>query len=116
MKSEWAAEMRELMTNETAGVYAYQSISGPVTSFGSITLGRTKTGTIVTAVVDYQLPYSVLGKIMDRLKSHKAFEKSFETSAANSRKCWNPENQRFSIGSIFVDFKIMSEFRLMEVK
>jgi uncharacterized membrane protein len=77
MKVEWDAEITEVVENR---VGAYRSISGNVTSFGSTTLNPTKRGTQVTVAIDYQLPYSVLGKIMDKLKFHKAFEKSFETS------------------------------------
>ena len=29
-------------------------------------------------MIDYELPYSVLGKLIDKLRVHKALEKSFD--------------------------------------
>jgi hypothetical protein len=37
--------------------------------------------TKVTFLADHELPYSVLGKLIDRLRVHKAFEENFESSA-----------------------------------
>jgi uncharacterized membrane protein len=88
MKVEWDAEITESVENR---VGAYRSISGNVTSFGSTTLNPAKTGTQVTVAVDYQLPYSVLGKMLDKLKFHRAFEKSFETSLKKLKELVEPQ-------------------------
>ena len=42
------------------------------------TVTPTKTGTKATTVFDYELPYSVLGKIIDKLRVHRAVEKDAE--------------------------------------
>ncbi len=73
MKAEWNGETTEKIDNERV---AWRSIGGSFTGFGSHLLTPTKAGTKVTMVLDYDMPYSVLGKIMDKLRFHKAFEKS----------------------------------------
>lgn len=45
---------------------------------GTATLNRTEAGTEITFVVDYALPYSILGKIVDKLMVGREIEKSFE--------------------------------------
>ena len=39
------------------------------------TLVPSKTGAKVTTAFDYELPYSILGKIIDKLRVHKAMER-----------------------------------------
>ena len=40
----------------------------------------TKAGTKVTQTIDYELPYSVLGKLIDKLRVHKAMDKSYDVA------------------------------------
>jgi uncharacterized membrane protein len=75
VKADWNAETTEVVENEKA---SWRTTSGNFTGFGSNTLTRTKTGTKVTQTMEYDLPYSFLGKIIDKLRVHKAMEKSFE--------------------------------------
>ena len=75
MKAEWDGETTEKIENQKVG---WRSIGGGFTGFGSHSLTPSATGTKVTMVLDYDMPYSVLGKIMDKLKFHKAFEKTLD--------------------------------------
>jgi len=75
VKAEWDAETTEVIENEKA---AWRSTGGNFTGIGSTALSPTKAGTKVTIVMDYELPYSVLGKLIDKLRVHKALEKSFD--------------------------------------
>jgi uncharacterized membrane protein len=75
VKAEWDAETTEVIENEKA---AWRSTGGNFTGIGSTALSPTKAGTKVTIVMEYELPYSVLGKLIDKLRVHKALEKSFD--------------------------------------
>ncbi len=75
MKAEWDAETTELVMNEKK---KWRSIGGNFTGFGSTVLSPTKEGTEVTIMMEYELPYSVLGKLIDKLRVQKAMEKSFD--------------------------------------
>lgn len=79
-KFEYDAEVTEHVENERL---AWRSTSRDWTAFGSITLKPMEAGTKVTMVINYELPYSVLGKIIDRLKGRKAMEKGLETALEN---------------------------------
>ena len=46
----------------------------------------TANGTKVTFIADYTLPYSILGKIIDKLKVQKDLEKSIERQAMDMKK------------------------------
>jgi hypothetical protein len=43
-----------------------------------MTLTTIKGGTKATFVMDYDLPYSVLGKLIDKLRVSKEFDKNME--------------------------------------
>jgi len=83
MKAEWDGETTEVVENEHV---LWRSIGGSFTGFGSHTLTPTKTGTRVTTVLDYDMPYSVLGKIMDKLRFHKAFDKTIDDGLAKLKE------------------------------
>lgn len=51
-----------------------------------ITLEPTAKGAKFTYSIDYKLPYSVLGIIVDKLRFHKDLEKGIATSMINVRK------------------------------
>jgi uncharacterized membrane protein len=74
IKSEWVAETTEWSENKK---FAWRTISGTFTGFGSMTLTPTKTGTKATIIMDYDLPYSFLGKIVDKLRVSKDMDKGF---------------------------------------
>ena len=53
---------------------------------GSHTLEPTAKGTKLTNTMDYELPYSILGKIVDKLKVHKDIEKQVEKQLRDTKK------------------------------
>ena len=52
----------------------------------SMTLEPTAKGTKVTYILDYTMPYSFLGKIIDKLKVQKDMEKSIERQIRDYKK------------------------------
>lgn len=75
VKAEWDAETTELIENEKK---SWRSTGGNFTGIGSTVLSPTKDGTKVTMMMDYELPHSILGKLIDKLRVSKALEKSFD--------------------------------------
>ena len=75
IKVEWDVEITEYKENEMA---RWRSTGGDVTAIGSTTLQPTEMGTIVTFVIDYELPYSILGKIVDKLLVSRELEVDIE--------------------------------------
>ena len=59
-KAQWDAETTERVDNQRE---MWRSIGGDFTGFGSHILTPTKTGTKVTMMMDYDMPYSILGKL-----------------------------------------------------
>ena len=53
---------------------------------GTWTLEPTATGTKLTVNSDYELPYSILGKIVDKLRVSKDMEKSTEKELSGIKK------------------------------
>jgi carbon monoxide dehydrogenase subunit G len=51
-----------------------------------VTLEPTAKGTKLTYIADYEVPYSILGKIIDWLKVQKDTEKSIEKQARDMKK------------------------------
>jgi uncharacterized membrane protein len=85
IKGEYDAEVTEVIDNEKA---AWRTTSGNVTVVYYMTLKSTKTGTLVTTSFDYELPFSNLGKIIDKLRVHKALEKDTETGLKRLKRLW----------------------------
>jgi uncharacterized membrane protein len=79
-KAQWDAETTELIQNQRI---MWRSTGGDFTGFGTHTLTPTNTGTKVTIMMDYDMPYSILGKLLDKLKFHKAFEKTIDDGLTN---------------------------------
>jgi uncharacterized membrane protein len=75
IKGESDVEMTDWVKNEKR---AWRTIAGNMTAITSTTLSPTKAGTKITFVMDYALPYSVLGKIIDKLRVSKEIEKSID--------------------------------------
>jgi uncharacterized membrane protein len=76
-KSEIDLEITEFVKNQKA---AWRTIGGNMTGIGSMTFSPTEDGTKFSMVIDYELPYSVLGKLIDKLRVRKAIEKSYDES------------------------------------
>ncbi len=72
VKSEWDTETTEW---EHAKRGLWRTTGGSFTGIGGITLNSSVAGTKVTFMMDYELPYSLLGKLIDKLKVYKAIEK-----------------------------------------
>ena len=76
VKSESNVEMTECVKNKKR---AWRAISGSPTPVSNVTaLTPTEAGTKITYLMDYELPYSFLGKIIDKLRVSKELEKSIE--------------------------------------
>ena len=72
MKSEFDVEITELVENEKA---AWRSTLG---GFGKSSLNPTEAGTDLIFVINYALPYSIFGKVLDKLMVGREIEKSVE--------------------------------------
>jgi uncharacterized membrane protein len=71
------AEITEWIDNKKA---SWRTTSGNPTIIYNASIEPTKSGSKVTFVADYELPYSVLGKIIDKLRVHKAMQKDGENA------------------------------------
>ncbi len=72
VRGEWNAEIAEFVDKQ---IVSWRTTSGNPTIIYRATLDSTRTGSKITTAFDYELPYSVLGKIIDKLRVHKAMEK-----------------------------------------
>jgi uncharacterized membrane protein len=76
LKAEWDVEISEYTEYEKA---TWRSTRGNVTALGETTLEPIDTGIKLTFVIDFELPYSLLGKIIDKLLVRKELEQDIET-------------------------------------
>ena len=76
-KGEWDAEITEYKDNEKV---SWRTTSGNITIIYNATLDLVKAGTKLTTSFDYELPYSILGKLIDKLRVHKSLEKESEVA------------------------------------
>lgn len=72
VRAWWDAETTEWVENER---FAWRTTAGTFTGVGYMTLTPTDSGTKTTFVMDYDLPYSLLGKIIDKLRVGKDVDK-----------------------------------------
>jgi len=72
VKGEWDAEITEFVDNESV---TWRTTSGNPTIIYHANVVPSELGSKVTTAFDYELPYSVLGKIIDKLRVHKSLEK-----------------------------------------
>ncbi len=73
--SEWDVEITEWSKYRRL---AWRTTAGTLTGIGSVTLTPTNVGTKATLMIDYDLPHSILGKVIDKLHVFKAIEKGTE--------------------------------------
>jgi uncharacterized membrane protein len=78
---EWDGECAEWVENKKM---SWHSTSGMKFS-GHQLIEPTETGTKLTLMMDYELPYSILGKIIDKLKVEKDFVKQIEESLKSGK-------------------------------
>ena len=81
---EWDMEVTEFVKNEK--VVQCTIGAGKFKGSFSWTYEPTAKGTKVTFCMDYKLPYSVLGKLVDKLKVGKDLEKEIGKSQENLKK------------------------------
>jgi uncharacterized membrane protein len=74
-KAELDYETTEIIENEKV---AFRSIGKNFKATGFHGLTPAENGTIVTIDATYELPYSVIGKLIDKLRFRKEMERSFE--------------------------------------
>ena len=84
MKVESDTEVTDIQENAR---YEFRQTKGFLKS-GRTRLGivPTKTGSQVTWTVEYELPYSYLGKLVDKLRAKKQFEGAVDASIKNLEK------------------------------
>jgi len=76
MKTELDYETTEIIENEKV---AFRSNSKSFKATGYHGLSPTKDGTKVTIFADYELPYSVFGKLFNKVTFHRTMENIFAT-------------------------------------
>lgn len=80
-ETDW--ETTEWMENER---FAFRTTGGNVTAFGSVSLKPSRGGTELRNEINYTLPYSILGKIIDRLKVSRDVGRNTRQSLLNVKK------------------------------
>ena len=84
MKVDADTEVTEIQQNE---VYSFRQTSGFLKRGESrFEILPSKKGSIVTWTNEYELPYSYLGKLMDKLRARKQFEEGMDASIKNLTK------------------------------
>jgi carbon monoxide dehydrogenase subunit G len=83
-KTEYDSKIIEFVINEklvsrTIGASKFKSTE-------SFTLEPTPKGTKVTYSMDYEMPYSVLGKLIDKVSVHKKMEEGISNAMENAKK------------------------------
>jgi carbon monoxide dehydrogenase subunit G len=83
-QAEWDLEITEFEKNKKVSTRTIGASKFKLTT--SATLEPTAKGTKLTRTFDYELPYSILGKIVDKLKVKKDMEKSIEKQLGDMKK------------------------------
>jgi len=76
IKAEWDVEITEYVRNERA---TWRTTGGNLTAVGLTMLESVEAGSKLTFVIDYDLPYSILGKVVDKLMVSRDVEKGIKT-------------------------------------
>lgn len=79
-RAESDVEVTEWVENQRIAV---RTTSGNLTMLGLNTVKAVKGGTELTIAADYELPYSILGKIIDKLKVSKDVDKGIASALQN---------------------------------
>jgi len=75
IKVEWDVEITEYVKNKSA---KWRTTGGNLTAIGESNLKVTEKGTQLIFIIDSELPYSILGKIIDKLVVNRESEKGIE--------------------------------------
>jgi carbon monoxide dehydrogenase subunit G len=81
---KWDAEITEFVKNKKTASHTIGKGDMKITQ--SWTLEPTAKGTKLTFFADYELPYSLLGKIVDKVRVSKVIEKSTIQMLENTKK------------------------------
>ena len=83
-QAEWDMEITEFEKNKKVSMRTIGAAKFKMQ--GSHTLETTAKGTKLTNTMDYEVPYSILGKIVDKIKVHKDIEKQVEKQLNDMKK------------------------------
>jgi uncharacterized membrane protein len=83
-QQEWDMEITEFVKDKKMAMRTIGASKFKVT--GSFALEPTAKGTKFTYSMDYELPYSVLGKLVDKLKVGKEMEKNMGAMMEKAKK------------------------------
>ena len=83
-QAEFDMEITEFVENKKISMHTIGASKLKMT--GSHTLEPTAKGTKLTNTAEYELPYSILGKIIDKLKVSKDIEKRVEKELRDMKK------------------------------
>lgn len=83
VKSEFDAEITEFLDKEKV---TWRTTSGNPTIIFHATMNPSGPKYKVTTTFDYELPYSILGKLIDKLRVHKELEKEAEAALQRMKK------------------------------
>lgn len=75
VKTEFDVEITELVDATHA---VWRTTGGTFTGFGKTSLQRLHDGTEITFMIDYELPYSILGLILDKLMVSREIAQGFD--------------------------------------
>ncbi len=82
-RGEWDIETTEWVKD---GKYAWRTTSGDVAMLVTWTLREVDGGTELKYEIQYELPYSILGKIIDKLKASKDIENGMTAALQNLKQ------------------------------
>jgi uncharacterized membrane protein len=80
---EFDIEITEYTKNKTA---SWRTTGGNFTAIGYSVLKPIEMGTELTLIFDYDLPYSILGKVVDKLLVSRDMEKGFDSGLEKLKK------------------------------
>ena len=83
IKAEWTSEVFEWKENEKI---SWHSTGGQVKMTSSMTFNPINNGTKLTFQMDYDMPYSILGKIIDKLWVGKDIDASMERGLKKTKE------------------------------
>lgn len=79
-KSSWDAVMTEVKENELG---VWRTTSGSIDGVATASLSPTESGTRLSVSMDYKLPYSVIGRMLDKIRVQKELSRDFEVGLAD---------------------------------
>lgn len=82
-RGEWDTETTEWVKDRK---YGWRTISGDVTMLVTWTLMETDAGTKLGYAIQYELPYSILGRVLDKLKVSRDIENGMNDALQNLKQ------------------------------